>query len=452
MTRLDATVTVDDEEPAARDEAPRPFLFRVLQRDRLSAVVGRHDLSTLDEVALGRAAADDVARRGEQLALAAQDAGMSQRHARLVRDGSRWAVEDLGSKNGVLLNGRRVDRQPLADGDVLELGHTFFRYRELHAQAGASPDIDGGGAAPGLDTLLPQLARRYAQLASVARSSLSVLLVGESGTGKEVLARALHELSRRPGALIAVNCTALPDTLIESELYGFKRGAFSGAAEDRSGLVRASDGGTLFLDEVADATVALQTSFLRVAQEREVLPLGTTRPVGVDLRLVAATQKDVRLLAAEQRFRPDLYARLAGLTVRLDPLRDRVEDLGLLLRVLLERRDARVELTRKAVYTMLRYAWPLNVRELEQAVASALLLRGEGPIDVGHLPESVRAVPARPVPTTGTSAESPSRVELVALLRANGGNVSATARALGKARVQVQRWMKRYAIHADELR
>src|SRR5207244_11071980 len=224
-------------------------------------------------------------------------------------------------------------------------------------------------AAPGIATIAPAMSSALVPLAAIARTALPAIVLGESGTGKELIARALHALSGRRGPCQAINCAAIAQTLLESELFGCRRGAFSGATEGRPGLFRAADGGTLFLDEIADLPMLAQAALLRVLQESEVLPVGATRPVHVDVRVVAAAQRDLRSLAAAGRFRPDLLARLDAFTVALPPLRERREDLGLLCAALLRRlapdRCERLRLEPDAARALLHHAWPLNVRELE---------------------------------------------------------------------------------------
>src|SRR5207302_1217977 len=189
---------------------------------------------------------------------------------------------------------------------------------------------------------------------------------GETGTGKEVIARAIHAASRRPGAFVAVNCGALAPNLVESELFGHKKGAFSGATEDHNGLVRAADKGTLLLDEIGDLPVPTQAALLRVLQQREVLPLGTTKPMPVDLRVVAASHRDLEAEVGAGRFREDLWSRLAGYTAQLPALRDRREDLGLLVAALLARlvQTRPIRFTSEAGLALVQYDWPRNVREL----------------------------------------------------------------------------------------
>src|SRR5262249_29775805 len=217
---------------------------------------------------------------------------------------------------------------------------TFFVFRNTPVEREAASDITDADlrvGAPALMTFDGALAERYATLERVAPTEVSVLLQGETGTGKELVARALHQMSGRSGAFVAVNCGALPPNLIEAELFGHRRGAFTGATGERLGLVRAADAGTLFLDEVGELPASSQAAFLRVLQEREVVPVGVDHPVKVDVRLCSATLRDLDALVASGQFRRDLYARLFGLTIVLPPLRQRRVDLGLLTRRLLAR-------------------------------------------------------------------------------------------------------------------
>jgi transcriptional regulator with AAA-type ATPase domain len=435
---------------AADELAPRAFLFRVLDCQRLVAPAWRHLLEGLDEVLIGRG--DERPRRSEaRLHLAVPDPYVSTVHATLTRAGGRWRLTD-SSKNGTLVNGARASDTPLGDGDTVEVGGTFFLFREtLPAPPDVAPDLSSAElepAVPGLATLLPAVEQTFQQLGRVARSPLAIVLRGETGTGKEVLARAIHQLSGRRGPFVGVNCGALPDSLIESELFGARKGAYSGAVEDRPGLVRSADGGTLLLDEVGDLPIHSQAAFLRVLQERVVTPLGGTRAIPVDVRIIAASHHDLRALVARERFRADLEARLSGIELDVPPLRARREDLGLLAGDILRRtlpelaRDA--VLDRAAARALLRHDWPKNIRELQQALTAAVVLAAGLPVGLQHLPPVFRA------PEDGDGATATTDLELrrtvVATLEEEKGNVSGVARALGKPRKQVQRWLKRFGL------
>jgi transcriptional regulator with AAA-type ATPase domain len=412
-----------------------------------------HSLEDLDEVRFHRGPRA-VARTCRTLSLTFDDARMSSSHGSLQLQDGRWVLEDPSSKNGTLVNGAIMRWAELADGSVFELGRCFFMFR-TSMLAGDPPSQFAGDIEarelPRLATFSPALAADYEAIARLAASTVSIVLCGETGTGKEVIARAIHELSRRAGAFTAVNCGALPPALVEAELFGHRRGAFSGAVSDRRGLVRSSDGGTLFLDEIGELPVIAQAALLRVLQEREVLPVGDDRPVGVDLRVVAATLRDLDLAVDEDRFRGDLRARLAGHVVTLAPLRERLEDLGLLLAALLDRLTTRpVRFAPAALRALLAHDWPDNIRGLEQVLRTALALAATDTIELGDLPATLRRVrPTLPTPTPRSLLPADDlglRETLVALFAANDGNVLAVARALGKQRAQIYKWIKRFGI------
>jgi transcriptional regulator with PAS, ATPase and Fis domain len=382
---------------------------------------------------------------------------MSGEHLELRHVDGRWVARDLGSKNKLLLDGQKVDEAELSDGVLLQLGHTFFRFRtEFPAVDPPTLDVQDlpGGITP-LTTLSPRFAEILERATAVAQGKVPVLLVGESGTGKEVLARSIHSQSGRKGAFIAVNCGAIPANLVEAELFGHKKGAFTGASQDRVGWVRASDHGTLFLDEIGDLPLPTQASLLRVIQEAEVVPVGASRPEPLDLRVLAATHRDLKAMVRAEKFRHDLLARLDGITLQLPALRDRSEDIPLLLVLLLrklapERPDLR--LTPAAAQTILSHDWPLNIRQLEQALSGALALSGSGPIERAHLPAAVlEAAEPQAAPDLDPS-EVRHREELIQLLGQHEGNITAVAKALGKGRTQIIRWIKRYGIDIKSLR
>jgi DNA-binding NtrC family response regulator len=449
MGQRDTLTRDSDDRHGPRDDRV-PQLFVLIECDRPSAGSSRHVLAGLREVRLGRTGEREVRRAEGTLTLGIPDARMSAPHARLVQQDGRWYAEDAGSKNGLIVDQERRSRIVLADGAVLELGHTLLLFREAPDVDGEPVDRDAGRPGPRLRTFLAPLARAFDDLAAVVRTPAPVLIQGETGTGKEIVARAAHELSQRSGPFVAVNCGALPETLIESELFGHRRGAFSGADQDRPGLVRSADRGTLFLDEIADLALPSQAALLRVLQEREVTPVGSAQPVAVDVRIVAATHHDLAQRVAQDRFRRDLYARLASYTVALPPLRQRREDLGLLLQALLvDHPDVRLSCA--AVNALLEYDWPLNVRELASALTVATALARGGPIKLAHLPAPVRG--GEPESTDRLAPEDAQlRDQLVALLTAHAGNVSAVARATGKARAQIHRWLRRFGLEPESYR
>jgi sigma-54 dependent transcriptional regulator, acetoin dehydrogenase operon transcriptional activator AcoR len=385
------------------------------------------------------------------------DDRMSALHAHLRQVLGRWVLEDAGSKNGVRVHGTSQRRAVLESGDAFECGQTFFVYEE-HAGS-ESAALPPGSVELGCQSFHPELLAAWSALARVAPTRVPVVLQGETGTGKELAARALHVWSGRTGPFVAVNCGALPEPLAESELFGVRRGAYTGASEDRPGLIRASSGGTLLLDEVGELPPGVQVKLLRVLQENEVSPVGSPQPVRVDLRVVAATHRDLEGLVEGGTFRRDLFARLTGLEVELPPLRERRGDLGLLVPTLLRRAGAPpgLQFSREAMRALFRWEWPHNVRELERALALSVALAGGGRVELEHLPEPVRSAP-EPTPETPADpatlspADLERRTRLIGLLREHGGNVSAVARQMGVARMQVQRWCRRFQVDPASFR
>jgi DNA-binding NtrC family response regulator len=353
-------------------------------------------------------------------------------------------VRDVGSLNGVRVNGQAVPRASLGDGDVLEVGRTFFVFRA--AQRAGHADLEAGYDTP---SLKPELEAQFTQLLALARSGVPIIVGGEPGVGKELVARLAHQHSGRHGALVSVNCGALPPELVTAQFFGSLKGAFSGATEDRPGLARAAHQGTLFLDEVGELPLSAQPVLLRMLQERQVVPVGGTLPVPVDLLLVCATNRDLAGMVREQRFRPDLLARLSGFSFTLPPLRERREDLGLMVRTLLQRLGrAELRLSPEAARALFACPWPMNVRQLERALQVAVALTTGDTIEVAHLPATVLALAELPVEPEAAAL----RRELISHLEAHRGNLSAVARALGRPRMQVHRLVARLGLDPDQFR
>ncbi|MQA89949.1 MAG: response regulator [Gemmatimonas sp.] len=291
---------------------------------------------------------------------------------------------------------------------------------------------------------------------TVAPTDSTVLISGESGTGKEVLARYLHNLSKRAGGpFVSINCGALPENLLESELFGHLKGAFTGAIRDKEGLFVAAGSGTFFLDEVGEMTPATQVKLLRVLQEREVVPVGATEPIRVDARIVAATNRDLEEEIRRGAFRSDLYYRLNVITLHLPPLRDRVDDVPVLAEYLLSsfaavRGDDVPRLTPEASELLKSYDWPGNVRELENALERAAVLSKDSVIAPDALPLRLRSRPVRsfisekrpPNPTL----ETVERAYILWVLDAVGGNKTRAAQVLGIDPSTLYRKLVRYGI------
>jgi transcriptional regulator with PAS, ATPase and Fis domain len=286
----------------------------------------------------------------------------------------------------------------------------------------------------------------------VAKVDATVLITGESGAGKERVARLVHDESTRSvGPFIAVNCGAITETLLESELFGHARGAFTGATTDRPGLFEAANHGTLLLDEVGEISAGMQVKLLRVLQEREIRRVGENKSRPVDVRVVAATNRDLAHGVAENTFRQDLYYRLKVVELHVPPLRDRRDDILALARLLLAHAATRMDrkisgLAPTAADQLLRYEWPGNVRELENAMERAVALARGGRVDLEDLPEEIRDAFPRPVVKRGT-VQLLSEVEkeyILAALEQNGGNQARTAKQLGIGAATLHRKLKKY--------
>lgn len=442
-----------------------PSLFVVLECDRPDAAGARCTLAGVDEVVIGRASERTAERRSSggavRLFLGVPGRSMSATHARILRVRGKWLLEDCQSTNGTFLHGQRVQRAELSDGAVFELGHTIFIFRcALPMPIGTEEDgrlTHTGAATAGLQTLLPSLAARFAMLATVARSSIPILLLGETGTGKEIVARAIHELSERRGAFVAVNCGALSPMLVEGQLFGHQRGAFSGAVRDERGFVRSAHKGTLLLDEIGDLALSAQPALLRVLQERSVTPVGSAQDIDVDVRVIAATHRPLDVWQREQRFRSDLLARLSGFRLELPALSERREDIGVLIAESLRRASARCRFSPQAGLALVTNPWPRNIRQLVQSIERGLVLSAGDVItreSLGLEPNGVtQAAELRTESeVVESSVDLALKRELLRALREHRGNVARVAAAMGKKRMQIHRWMKRFGVEPSAFR
>ncbi len=325
------------------------------------------------------------------------------------------------------------------------------RLRAAVARAAGEPELLGTS---------PAMRELFATISTVAPTEATVLIVGESGTGKELVARAIHRESRRADKpLVTINCAALPEHLLESELFGHEKGAFTGADRAREGRFVQAYGGTLFLDEMGELPLPLQAKLLRAVQEGEVQRLGSDRAVRVDVRILAATNRDLPTEVAAGRFREDLFYRLSVITIQVPPLRQRHEDIVLLAHHFLQRAAERNRRTvrafsPRAMDALLRHAWPGNVRELQNAVERAVILCPGETIELEDLPTTVRpkdsALEDKGMPREGQgSLEEAERVRILEVLRQTGGNKSQAARILGITRVTLRAKLRRYGLEAE---
>jgi transcriptional regulator of acetoin/glycerol metabolism len=404
-------------------------------------VEGRTTLISDNPITLGRDPECDVPLPGDQT---------SRRHAEIRRSGYVVSARDLGSTNGIFLNGERVTEAHLKARDVLRVGEWIG----VVASVDANSTFEGPlfqEVTPGYFAG-PVLLSRLAPVRRAAPSDLPVIVQGETGVGKEGVARSLHAWSGRQGPFLALNCAALPESLAEGELFGYRKGAFTGADRANPGYLRAAHRGTLFLDEIVDLPLPIQAKLLRVLEQREVIPLGEASPVQIDVRIVSAAQSPLSQAVSDQRFRPDLFARLDGLTIDLPPLRHRVEEVLFLFSRAMARHaggGAVPEIDPLLAEQLCLYDWPFNVRELDLLARQMAALHGDVPLlKRAHLPDRLRARISRPLtPLKTAPAQARSRGEgpdvetFTSALRANQGNVKRAAAALGISRAKAYRLM-----------
>ena len=293
---------------------------------------------------------------------------------------------------------------------------------------------------------------------TVAQTDSTVLLQGESGTGKGVVARYIHELSARSSnVFVSINCGALPESLLESELFGHVKGSFTGAVKDKSGLFAAAEGGTFFLDEIGETSPATQVKLLRVLQHREVIPVGATEPIPIDTRLIAATNRDLDKEIARGNFRSDLFYRLNVISLEMPPLRERREDIPILAESFLQqiavaRNEQPKSLSPEAAEQLQSYNWPGNVRELENAVERAVILASNGIITPSSLPDRIREQRTEPLITERAAAnpslEAIERAYIMWVLGSEGGNKSRAAETLGIDPSTLYRKLTRFGVEA----
>jgi DNA-binding NtrC family response regulator len=441
------------ERPLAAAPASVPILHVLYSAGSVAAV---SRLLVGERFGIGRAQGSD---------LTLMDPRVSREHAKVeIREGDVTLSDTSSTETQV--NGERISSRVLRDGDLIRVGDSFVLFRSDAGILDAPPLVGLLGVSPAARALRKALSL-------VGPTPATVLLLGETGSGKEVAARALHELGRRKGPFVAVNCGAIAESLAESQLFGHVAGSFTGAKKSSPGFFRAAEGGTLFLDEVGELPIELQPKLLRALEERKVVPVGETEAIAFDARIVAATNRPLLQAVGAGGFRADLYARLGEFTIELPSLRARREDvLPILLHALGEPMP---ELEAELVNALLLHPWPFNVRELYK-VALQLRVRGQGSARLTHdlfephlrhsLPPPIApsataaaaplaaVAPAAAVPAAAASdaAPIPGRAELDALLRRWRGVIADVARETGRSRKQVYRWLDEHGLDLSSYR
>jgi two-component system NtrC family response regulator len=404
-------------------------------------------------IEIGRAPSDEAEANGTACTLS--DPLVSSQHARISRSAhGGFEITDLGSKNGTWVNNARVEtRARLTPGAIVFIGGHIGVFRLASSLEIEAIKADLVAPLGPVATVSPSMAAACDRLRRLATADRELLLVGETGVGKEVYARAVHALSARQGRFMAINCGAIPRDLVESELFGYRQGAHSTAHQAKAGLIEEAEGGTLFLDEIGEMTAEAQIKLLRFLQDRELTPLGATRPRKMDVRIVAATNRLSASGKTPMGLRDDVIGRLGAAPIHLPPLRHRIEDLGALVAHFL-RATPGVRFEQPAFRALTLYEWPLNVRELEKIVTTAAVLTGTvRPISLRDLPEPIaRAAAAPPPGTRRPPTASPTPAQIEELLQRHGGNVADVSRELGKHRAAVWRWMKKWGIGVEKYR
>ncbi len=387
-------------------------------------------------------AAVRLGRKDSDVVLSA--AGVSRLHAEIYRQGAIWVIRDCGSTNGTFVHGERVGHQPLETGQLLRIGGHLMQVAEVLGTelAGATGEPSFGALG---ESLLggATLRRRLAPVFEAATSKLPVVLSGETGTGKERVARAIHARSGRTGRFVVIDCAALPEPLAASELFGHRKGAFTGAAEAAPGRLRLAHRGTVLLDEITELGLPLQAQLLRVLQEGEVTPLGEGLPTAVDVRFVATCHRPLRSYVERGVFREDLYMRLAGVECLLPALRERIEDIPQLFATFLggPQSQSATRVHVRAMEALCLQPWPGNVRQLEMLARRLSVLGRSESLRVSDLPlelQPERRASSRP--STGASERrAHDRRRLLRALESNGGNLTRAAAELGLSRQRAYR-------------
>ena len=437
---------------------------RVVELPRLALIVlsgderGREHVMEGERLQIGKAEGNDVVLLHQTV---------SRSHCEIVREGRGYLLRDLGSTNGTLLDGAEIREAFLRPGAVLTVGEVELKIRTFSEKIEVLPsERSRFGHVVGRSEPMREI---FGLMERLAPSDATVLLGGETGTGKDAMARSIHEASgRRERPFVVVDCGAVVANLVESELFGHEKGAFTGAAERREGAFEVAHGGTLFLDEIGELPLDLQPKLLRALEQRSFRRVGGNREITVDIRVIAASKRNLLVEVERGKFREDLYFRLAVVPVELPPLRERKEDLPMLVERLLadlmakDPDAAQLRIAPAALEALSGHDWPGNVRELRNVLARAAFLAqgSDGEIRLGHMPMSAPVSgsggmapafdPAQSYRDTKAAFEQEFERRYVSwLLERHEGNISAAARAADMDRKYLHKLAKKHGVHPN---
>ncbi len=399
--------------------------------------------------------------------LALEDRTVSRHHCELSYTDKGYLLTDLDSTNGTLLDGKRIVRAYLQPGSTIKVGQSSLTFSPIDEEIVVEPDSDGVFC--GMVGRSMEMRQIFGLIKKIAPMDVSVIIQGETGTGKEMAAKAIHECSaRRKGPFEVLDCGAIPPDLVESELFGHEKGAFTGAISSRPGIFERAHGGTIFLDEIGELRVDLQPKLLRVLENRELRRVGGNDVIEVDVRVIAATHRDLMRQIEEEQFREDLYFRLSVINIQLPALRQRKADLPHLIKALLAepevvRKHGAKRLSSEAMALMSAYSWPGNVRELVNVLSHLLTFCDGELVEPNHLPARLlgKEKSGPPLPfnehlpfkaAKEALLDAFEREYIGSLLKRCQGNISQAARESGMHRKSIERLAKKYGFDARAIK
>ena len=419
---------------------------------------GKELISDKERIRIGAHSSNDL--------VLAEDRTASRHHFEVQYTERGYLLVDLNSTNGTFLDGRRIERAYLSPGSQMRAGSSTLTFSPIDEEVTVEPDRDGQlGDMIGQSVKMRQI---FGLIKKIAPMDVSVVIQGETGTGKELVARAIHEnSSRKKGPMVVLDCGAIPPNLIESELFGHEKGAFTGAIASRPGAFERANGGTIFLDELGELRLDLQPKLLRVLENREVRRVGGNEVLEVDVRLIAATNRDLVKEIQAGNFREDLYFRLSVIGIQLPPLRQRRDDIPHILRKELAdpeivTKHGRKHFTAGALSVLMAYPWPGNIRELMNVLSHVLTFTDGEEIDTHHLPARVQGQQKeQPLPFNEHLSfkdakeqllENFEREYITQVLRRCDGNISRAARESGLHRKSIERLVKKYTLDTRSMK